>query len=182
MPMRKPDLSQVLGSGLRRAHDRLDGSVQLERVNVYYNEVSHGRFVARAVLMDLKPGTMDNSCAGNNTEGNELIDSVLNVDTKEAKNYDYLQVHDSKDPFWVDPAFSSFKAQFWWRIVWQDVIGCRCPIFAIIMRTALYELQPLWLYLSVEHGARLPGALGREKESGNFILEDERPFQAPPYV
>ncbi|EXB53733.1 Tubulin beta-1 chain [Morus notabilis] len=87
--MRKPDLSQVLGSGLRRAHDRLDGSVQLERVNVYYNGVSHGRFVARAVLMDLKPGTM--SCAGNNTEGNELIDSVLNVVTKEAKNYDYLQ-------------------------------------------------------------------------------------------
>ncbi|RZC77726.1 hypothetical protein C5167_002125 [Papaver somniferum] len=33
--------------------------LQLERVNVYYNEASCGRFVPRAVLMDLEPGTMD---------------------------------------------------------------------------------------------------------------------------
>ncbi|KAL3585199.1 hypothetical protein D5086_012066 [Populus alba] len=78
--------------------------LQLERVNVYYNEASCGRFVPRAVLMDLEPGTMDSvrtgpygqifrpdnfvfgqSGAGNNwakghyTEGAELIDSVLDV-------------------------------------------------------------------------------------------------------
>ncbi|KAG6523903.1 hypothetical protein ZIOFF_013790 [Zingiber officinale] len=72
--------------------------LQLERVNVYYNEASCGRFVPRAVLMDLEPGTMDSvrtgsygqifrpdnfvfgqSGAGNNwakghcTEGAELI-------------------------------------------------------------------------------------------------------------
>ncbi|CAI9775023.1 unnamed protein product [Fraxinus pennsylvanica] len=36
-----------------------DNDLQLERVNVYYNEASCGRFVPRAVLMDLEPGTMD---------------------------------------------------------------------------------------------------------------------------
>ncbi|XP_042511692.1 tubulin beta chain-like [Macadamia integrifolia] len=33
--------------------------LQLECVNVYFNEASCGRFVPRAVLMDLEPGTMD---------------------------------------------------------------------------------------------------------------------------
>ncbi|KVI03404.1 beta-tubulin, partial [Cynara cardunculus var. scolymus] len=90
--------------------------VQLERVNVYYNEASCGRFVPRAVLMDLEPGTMDGvrtgpygqifrpdnfvfgqSGAGNNwakghyTEGAELIDAVLDVVRKEAENCDCLQ-------------------------------------------------------------------------------------------
>uniref|UniRef100_A0A453NGB3 Tubulin beta chain n=1 Tax=Aegilops tauschii subsp. strangulata TaxID=200361 RepID=A0A453NGB3_AEGTS len=88
----------------------------LERINVYYNEASGGRFVPRAVLMDLEPGTMDSlrsgpygqifrpdnfvfgqSGAGNNwakghyTEGAELIDSVLDVVRKEAENCDCLQ-------------------------------------------------------------------------------------------
>lgn len=93
-----------------------DTDLQLERVNVYYNEASCGRFVPRAVLMDLEPGTMDSvrsgpygqifrpdnfvfgqSGAGNNwakghyTEGAELIDSVLDVVRKEAENCDCLQ-------------------------------------------------------------------------------------------
>ena len=93
-----------------------DSDLQLERINVYYNEASGGRFVPRAVLMDLEPGTMDSvrsgpygqifrpdnfvfgqSGAGNNwakghyTEGAELIDSVLDVVRKEAENCDCLQ-------------------------------------------------------------------------------------------
>ncbi|KAJ8543099.1 hypothetical protein K7X08_005622 [Anisodus acutangulus] len=93
-----------------------DSDLQLERLNVYYNEASCGRFVPRAVLMDLEPGTMDSvrsgpygqifrpdnfvfgqSGAGNNwakghyTEGAELIDSVLDVVRKEAENCDCLQ-------------------------------------------------------------------------------------------
>ncbi|KAI5055151.1 hypothetical protein GOP47_0030296 [Adiantum capillus-veneris] len=93
-----------------------ESDVQLERVNVYYNEASCGRYVPRAVLMDLEPGTMDSvrtgpygqifrpdnfvfgqSGAGNNwakghyTEGAELIDSVLDVVRKEAENCDCLQ-------------------------------------------------------------------------------------------
>nr|CAB3493007.1 unnamed protein product [Digitaria exilis]CAB3497986.1 unnamed protein product [Digitaria exilis] len=93
-----------------------DSDLQLERINVYYNEASGGRYVPRAVLMDLEPGTMDSvrsgpfgqifrpdnfvfgqSGAGNNwakghyTEGAELIDSVLDVVRKEAENCDCLQ-------------------------------------------------------------------------------------------
>ncbi|CAL1128757.1 unnamed protein product [Cladocopium goreaui] len=87
-----------------------------ERVNVYFNEATGGRYVPRAVLMDLEPGTMDSvragpfgqlfrpdnfvfgqTGAGNNwakghyTEGAELIDSVLDVVRKEAEGCDCLQ-------------------------------------------------------------------------------------------
>merc|ERR1712012_163974 len=36
-----------------------DSDLQLERINVYYNEASGGKYVPRAVLVDLEPGTMD---------------------------------------------------------------------------------------------------------------------------
>ncbi|KAK7253822.1 tubulin-like protein [Aureococcus anophagefferens] len=71
--------------------------LQLERINVYYNEATGGRYVPRAILMDLEPGTMDSTGAGNNwakghyTEGAELIDSVLDVVRKEAESCDCLQ-------------------------------------------------------------------------------------------
>lgn len=97
---------------------RGNSDLQLERVNVYYNEASGGRYVPRPVLMDLELGTMDNfrtgpygqifrpdnfifgqNGAGNNcakghyTEGAELIDSSLDVVRKEAENCDCLQDH-----------------------------------------------------------------------------------------
>merc|ERR1711887_350775 len=105
--------------------------LQLERIEVYYNQamglspeakakgeklVSGGKFVPRAILVDLEPGTMDSvrsgpyggifrpdnfvfgqSGAGNNwakghyTEGAELVDSVLDVVRKEAESCDCLQ-------------------------------------------------------------------------------------------
>merc|ERR1711920_1038207 len=93
-----------------------DSDLQLERINVYYNEATGGRYVPRAILMDLEPGTMDSvragpfgqifrpdnfvfgqSGAGNNwakghyTEGAELIDAVLDVVHKEAEGCDCLQ-------------------------------------------------------------------------------------------
>jgi len=93
-----------------------DNDNQLERINVYYNEATGGRYVPRCILMDLEPGTMDSvragsyghifrpdnfvfgqSGAGNNwakghyTEGAELIDSVLDVVRKEAEGCDCLQ-------------------------------------------------------------------------------------------
>ncbi|WVO17904.1 tubulin beta chain [Cryptococcus depauperatus] len=89
---------------------------QLERINVYYNEAAAGKYVPRAVLIDLEPGTMDSirsgplgslfrpdnfvfgqSGAGNNwakghyTEGAELVDSVLDVVRREAEGCDCLQ-------------------------------------------------------------------------------------------
>ena len=93
-----------------------NSDLQLERINVYFNEATGGRYVPRAVLMDLEPGTMDSvragpygnlfrpdnfifgqSGAGNNwakghyTEGAELIDTVLDVVRKEAESCDCLQ-------------------------------------------------------------------------------------------
>jgi len=93
-----------------------DSDSMLERINVYFNEGSGGRYVPRAILMDLEPGTMDairggplgplfrpdnfvfgQSGAGNNwakghyTEGAELIDTVLDVVRREAEGCDCLQ-------------------------------------------------------------------------------------------
>ncbi|CAG0917770.1 unnamed protein product [Notodromas monacha] len=36
-----------------------DSELQLERISVYYNEASGGKYVPRAILVDLEPGTMD---------------------------------------------------------------------------------------------------------------------------
>ena len=36
----------------------------MERINVYYNEASGGKYVPRAVLVDLEPGTMDSVRSG----------------------------------------------------------------------------------------------------------------------
>lgn len=93
-----------------------DNPLQLERLGVYYNEASSQKYVPRAVLVDLEPGTMDavrsgpfgnlfrpdnfvfgQSSAGNNwakghyTEGAELVDSVLDVIRREAEGCDSLQ-------------------------------------------------------------------------------------------
>ncbi|KAH8246978.1 hypothetical protein KR032_006101, partial [Drosophila birchii] len=93
-----------------------ESDLQHERIDVYYNEASSGKYVPRAVLIDLEPGTMDSvrqspmgqlfrpdnfvygqSGAGNNwakghyTEGAELIDSVLEVIRKESEGCDCLQ-------------------------------------------------------------------------------------------
>lgn len=90
--------------------------LQLKRIDVYFNEASSAKYVPRAVLIDLEPGTMDavragpfgqlfrpdnfvygQSGAGNNwakghyTEGAELVDSVLDVVRKEAESCDCLQ-------------------------------------------------------------------------------------------
>jgi len=93
-----------------------DSNLQLDRINVYFNEASGSRYVPRAILMDLEPGTMDSvrlshygqifrpdnfvfgqTGAGNNwakgyyTEGAEIIDLVLDVVRREAESCDCLQ-------------------------------------------------------------------------------------------
>ncbi|XP_003787791.1 tubulin beta-1 chain isoform X2 [Otolemur garnettii] len=91
-------------------------SLQLERISVYYNEAYGKKYVPRAVLVDLEPGTMDsirssklgalfqpdsfvhgNSGAGNNwakghyTEGAELLERVLEAVRQESEGCDCLQ-------------------------------------------------------------------------------------------
>ena len=93
-----------------------DSDLQLQRINVYFHEAQGGRYVPRAVLTDLEPGTMDairagpfggvfrpdnfvfgQSGAGNNwakghyTEGAELVDAIMDVTRKEAEACDMLQ-------------------------------------------------------------------------------------------
>jgi len=90
--------------------------LQLDRIGVYFNEGQGGRYVPRAVLTDLEPGTMDairsahfgklfrpdnfvfgQSGAGNNwakghyTEGAELVDSIMDVVRKESESCEMLQ-------------------------------------------------------------------------------------------
>ncbi|KAL5689911.1 hypothetical protein EMGR_008325 [Emarellia grisea] len=100
------------GSG----HYNGSSDLQLERMNVYFNEANGDKYVPRAVLVDLEPGTMDavragpfgelfrpdnfvfgQSGAGNNwakghyTEGAELVDQVIDVVRREAEGCDCLQ-------------------------------------------------------------------------------------------
>ncbi|KAI5923792.1 tubulin beta-1 chain [Camillea tinctor] len=93
-------------------------SIQQDRIGVYFNEAPGQKYVPRAILVDLEPGTMDairgggsrmrhafrpdnfvfgQSGAGNNwatghyTEGAELVDDVLDVVRREAEGCDCLQ-------------------------------------------------------------------------------------------
>ncbi|KAJ7332099.1 hypothetical protein JRQ81_014279 [Phrynocephalus forsythii] len=93
-----------------------DSVLQKERLNVYFNEAYSNKYVPRAILVDLEPGTMDsvrsskigplfrpdnfihgNSGAGNNwakghyTEGAELIENVMDVLRNECEGCDCLQ-------------------------------------------------------------------------------------------
>uniref|UniRef100_A0A915DR47 Tubulin beta chain n=1 Tax=Ditylenchus dipsaci TaxID=166011 RepID=A0A915DR47_9BILA len=76
-----------------------ESDLQLERIDVYYNEANGGKYVPRAVLVDLEPGTMDsvrNSPYGqlfrpDNFVRAELVDNVLDVVRKEAEGCDCLQ-------------------------------------------------------------------------------------------
>jgi len=87
-----------------------------DKIDVYFKSAGSGKYVPRACLVDLEPGTLDvvkasavgtlfkpdnfvfgSSGAGNNwakghyTEGAELIDSVLDVVRKEVENCDAIQ-------------------------------------------------------------------------------------------
>ncbi|XP_053271031.1 tubulin beta chain-like isoform X8 [Pleuronectes platessa] len=120
-------------SGTYNGNDEL----QLERINVYYNEATGGKYVPRAVLVDLEPGTMDSvrsgafgqifrpdnfvfgqSGAGNNwakghyTEGAELADSVLDVVRKEAECCDCLQGFQLTHSLAIQELFKRMSEQF----------------------------------------------------------------------
>ena len=41
-----------------------NNDLQLDRISVYYNEVGTNKYVPRAVLVDLEPGTMDSVRSG----------------------------------------------------------------------------------------------------------------------
>ncbi|KAI1487808.1 beta-tubulin [Biscogniauxia mediterranea] len=91
-------------------------SLQQERIGVYFNEAYSRKYVPRAILIDLEPGTMDavksgpfrnmfrpdnfvygqtsaanNWAKGHYTEGADLVDEVMDVVRREAEVCDSLQ-------------------------------------------------------------------------------------------
>ncbi|KAI9007638.1 beta-tubulin [Hyaloraphidium curvatum] len=91
-------------------------ALQKERINVFFQESTSGRYIPRSIAVDLEPGTMEatragpygklfrpdnfvtaQSGAGNNwakgfyTEGAEMADNVLDVVRREAEAADSLQ-------------------------------------------------------------------------------------------
>lgn len=93
-----------------------ESDLQIERINVYFNEALGGRFVPRSVLVDLDPHTMESvrgsimgqlfrpdnyvigrASTGNNwargryTDGAELADSVIDIIRKEVESCDLIQ-------------------------------------------------------------------------------------------
>jgi len=97
--------------------NKYKSDLQLDKIGVYFNETtSSGKYVPRAVLVDLEPGVLDNikggpfsalfrpdnmicgaAGAGNNwakgyyTEGAEMIEEVLDIVRKEAESCDLVQ-------------------------------------------------------------------------------------------
>merc|ERR1711936_284113 len=93
-----------------------DDPIQMERIEVFFDETASGKYKPTAVCFDLEPGVLDvikaspygsfyspdafisgDSGAGNNwakghyTEGAELIDEVMDQARKEAENCEQLQ-------------------------------------------------------------------------------------------
>uniref|UniRef100_A0A2K5BZX3 Tubulin beta chain n=1 Tax=Aotus nancymaae TaxID=37293 RepID=A0A2K5BZX3_AOTNA len=100
----------------RRFWEVISDEHGIDPTGTYHGDTTGGKYVPRAILVDLEPGTMDSvrsgpfgqifrpdnfvfgqSGAGNNwakghyTEGAELVDSVLDVVRKEAESCDCLQ-------------------------------------------------------------------------------------------
>ncbi|XP_057574378.1 tubulin beta chain-like isoform X4 [Hippopotamus amphibius kiboko] len=103
-----------------------DSDLQLDSISVYYNEATGGKYVPRAILMDLELATMDSvrsgpfgqifrpdnfvfgqSGTGNNwakghyTERAELVDAVLDVVWKEVDEQ-MLNVQSKNSSYFVD--------------------------------------------------------------------------------
>jgi len=97
-------------------HYHGDTDLQMERINVYFNEARGGRYVPRSILVDLDQGELDSVrsspagrlfrpdnfigghtgtgnkfAKGHYTEGAELCDTVLDITRKEAEGCDCIQ-------------------------------------------------------------------------------------------
>ena len=149
-----------------------DSDLQIERIEVYYNESSNDSYVPRAVLTDLEPGTMDSvrsspfgkifrpdnfvygqSGAGNNwakghyTEGNNLY-YVKNF-------YEYYIKH----------SYLHYKNQLvysWWQILFLEFYSQTKIFFYVSISISDGSGTPnqIFGYLDMEgaEGAPPPGA------------------------
>ena len=107
--------------------NHIDSDLQLERIDVYYNDVSRGKYVPRVVLVDLEPVTTDwtvwtdlqtrqfrfrtTRAMGHDTKDAELVNLVLDVVRKELK--DATACRDSSLRARGDQCSSQLVAKFW---------------------------------------------------------------------
>ena len=83
-----------------------DSDLQLERINVYFNEASGGKYVPRGVLVDLEPGTMDSVRSGPYGQVN------LTKRTFSQKLISTRVIYTWHDSSFLLPSFSSFYFRF----------------------------------------------------------------------
>uniref|UniRef100_A0A8D3B5F8 Tubulin/FtsZ GTPase domain-containing protein n=1 Tax=Scophthalmus maximus TaxID=52904 RepID=A0A8D3B5F8_SCOMX len=81
-----------------------DSDLQLDRINVYYNEASGGKYVPRAVLVDLEPGTMDSVRSG-------PFGQIFRPD-----NFVFGKVV----PVTTGPRVTTPRVQSWWTPSWMS--------------------------------------------------------------
>uniref|UniRef100_A0A671YSU2 Tubulin/FtsZ GTPase domain-containing protein n=1 Tax=Sparus aurata TaxID=8175 RepID=A0A671YSU2_SPAAU len=80
-----------------------DSDLQLDRINVYYNEASGGKYVPRAILVDLEPGTMDSVRSG-------PFGQIFRPD-----NFTYARV----EPVTTGQRATTQKELSWWTRSWM---------------------------------------------------------------
>ncbi|XP_021071028.1 tubulin beta chain-like [Mus pahari] len=85
-----------------------DSDLQLERINVYYNEAAGNKYVPRAILVDLEPGTMDSVRSGPFGQifrpDNFVFVSVINAKPYNATLSGYQLVENTGETYCINEA------------------------------------------------------------------------------
>uniref|UniRef100_A0A3Q2V3L2 Tubulin, beta 2b n=1 Tax=Haplochromis burtoni TaxID=8153 RepID=A0A3Q2V3L2_HAPBU len=89
-----------------------DSDLQLDRINVYYNEASGGKYVPRAVLVDLEPGTMDSVRSG-------PFGQVFRPDNFVFGKFLDLFMQARAVLVTTGPRVTTQKVQSWWTLSWM---------------------------------------------------------------
>lgn len=142
-----------------------DSDLQLERINVYYNEASGGKYVPRAVLVDLEPGTMDsvrsgpfgqifrpdNFVFGQSGAGKPKIAFLRHPNLNEWKKKTDTTFHHSgkKKSFWIEivAEYSKWRKWFIYSIYSRVILFEKKIIGKEIRKNTLFNRWPfprLW--------------------------------------
>ena len=118
-----------------------DSDLQLERINVYYNEATGGRYVPRAILMDLEPGTMDSVRAGPFGQlfrPDNFVFGQTGAGNNWAKGHYTSSTWSAKNP---SPCPTTFGAASSFNL------GCDCP-FVVVIRYYGFVLPVLCMWVN----------------------------------
>ncbi|GIY92785.1 tubulin beta-4B chain [Caerostris extrusa] len=106
-----------------------DSDLQLERINVYYNEATGGKYVPRAVLVDLEPGTMDSVRSGPFGQLLDLTILSLKKNKKESSNEKVSLRRKTHQILDTSYPFSSSSSRYFAFICFADesLMTASCP-------------------------------------------------------